>query len=113
MYSQVFEHIKQSKVFVTELGKTHTKTVVSEVEVTLVNIIKNTPVRGYEIFAQDVTLTKNGYYRVWIGLSLPMGEFNKLYAYNIADAVDAHNIKLKANEAWDKLVADSNKSDDQ
>ena len=104
---------KQSKVFVTELGKTHTKTVVSEVEVTLVNIIKNTPVRGYEIFAQDVTLTKNGYYRVWIGLSLPMGEFNKLYAYNIADAVDAHNIKLKANEAWDKLVADSNKSDDQ
>ena len=42
-----------------------------------------------------------------------MGEFNKLYAYNIADAVDAHNIKLKANEAWDKLVADSNKSDDQ
>jgi hypothetical protein len=41
---------KQSKQFVTELGKTNTKTVVSEVESTLVNVIKDTPVRGYEVF---------------------------------------------------------------
>ena len=75
------------------------------------NIIKNTPVRGYEIFAQDVTLTKNGYYRVWIGLSLPMGEFNKLYSYNIDDAVNAHNIKLKASKAWADLVKESNEDD--
>ena len=63
---------KQSKQFVTELGKTETKTVVSEVESVLVNSIKDTPVRGYEIFAQDVTLTKNGYYRAWVGLRLPL-----------------------------------------
>ena len=49
---------KESKQFITELGKTHSKTTVSEVESTLVNIIKNTPVRGYEIWKQDVTLTK-------------------------------------------------------
>ena len=61
---------KESKQFITELGKTNTKTVVSEVESILVNKISNTPVRGYEIFKQDVTLTKNGYYRVWIGLRL-------------------------------------------
>jgi len=49
---------KESKQFITEIGKLNSKTVVSEVESVLVNIIKDTPVRGYEIFAQDVTLTK-------------------------------------------------------
>ena len=61
---------KESKQFITELGKTNTKTVVSEVEFILVNKIEKTPVRGYEIFKQDVTLTKNGYYRVWIGFEI-------------------------------------------
>jgi len=32
---------KESKQFITEIGKTHTKTTVSEVESTLINIIKN------------------------------------------------------------------------
>ena len=99
---------KESKQFITELGKTHTKTTVSEVESTLVNIIKNTPVRGYEIWKQDVTLTKNGYYRAWIGLRLPLGEYNKMYNYTIEQAVDAHNIKSQAKLAWDKI---GNKND--
>ena len=67
---------KESKQFIKELGKTETKTVVTEVETVLVNIISETPVRGYEIFAQDVTLTKSGYYRTWIGIRLPLGKFN-------------------------------------
>ena len=62
---------KSSKIFITELGKQHNKTTVSEVESTIVNLITKTPVRGYEIFAKDITMTKNGYYRVWIGLRLP------------------------------------------
>ena len=101
---------KQSKQFITELGKTETKTVVSEVESVLVNSIKDTPVRGYEIFAQDVTLTKNGYYRAWIGLRLPLGEFNKMYNYNVEQALDAYNLKEKAAEAYDKLVNDNENS---
>ena len=36
---------KESKQFITELGKTNTKTVVSEVESILVNKIEKTPVR--------------------------------------------------------------------
>src|SRR5210317_2257602 len=99
---------KQSKQFVTELGKTETKTVVSEVESVLVNSIKDTPVRGYEIFAQDVTLTKNGYYRAWVGLRLPLGEFNKMYNYNVEQAVDAYNLKKKADEAYNDLMKDNN-----
>ena len=71
--------------------------------VLLVNIIKNTPVRGYEIFAKDITMTKNGYYRVWIGLRLPMGEYNKMYNFTIAEAVDAYNVKSKAQIAFEKL----------
>ena len=94
---------KSTKQFITELGKTHTKTTVSEVEMTIVNLIKDTPVRGYEIFAKDVTMTKNGYYRVWIGLRLPMGEYNKMYNFTIAEAVDAYNVKSKAKIAFEKL----------
>tara|TARA_R110001592_G_scaffold13346_3_gene61451 strand:+ start:2391 stop:3017 length:627 start_codon:yes stop_codon:yes gene_type:complete len=95
---------KSSKQFITELGKNENKTTVSEVESTIVNLIKETPVRGYEIFAKDVTITKNKYYRVWIGLRLPMGEFNKMYHYTIAEAVDAYNVKEKAQVAYDELM---------
>ena len=102
---------KESKQFITELGKTNTKTVVSEVESILVNKISNTPVRGYEIFKQDVTLTKNGYYRVWIGLRLPLGEYNKMYNFTIAEAVDAYNLKEKANIKYEELMKDDNNAD--
>ena len=99
---------KESKQFITELGKTQTKTIVSEVESVLVNVIKDTKVRGYEIFEQDVTLTKNGYYRAWIGLRLPMGEFNKMYNFTIEEAVDAYNLKEKANIAYENLIGNEN-----
>ena len=99
---------KSSKIYITELGKNHNKTTVSEVESTIVNLIKNTPVRGYEIFAKDITMTKNGYYRVWIGLRLPMGDYNKMYNFTIAEAVDAYNVKSKAQIAFEKLEETSN-----
>ena len=99
---------KSSKIFITELGKNHNKTTVSEVESTIVNLIKETPVRGYEIFAKDITMTKNGYYRVWIGLRLPMGEYNKMYNFTIAEAVDAYNVKSKAKIAFEKLEENTN-----
>ena len=101
---------KESKQFITELGKTNTKTVVSEVESILVNKISNTPVRGYEIFKQDVTLTKNGYYRVWIGLRLPLGEYNKMYNFTIAEAGDAYNLKEKAQIKYKEIMSDSDEN---
>jgi|TARA_B100000287_G_scaffold82626_1_gene75312 hypothetical protein len=99
---------KSSKQFITELGKNHNKTTVSEVESVIVNLIKDTPVRGYEIFAKDVTITKDKYYRVWIGLKLPMGEYNKMYNYTIAEAVDAYNVKEKAKIAYENLMGSDN-----
>ena len=99
---------KKAKIFVTEIGKTNQKTVVEEVETALVNVISNTPVRGYEIFAQEVTRTKKGYYRAWIGLRLHLVEFNKMYDYTIAEVVDSHKIKLKALEAFEDVESTSN-----
>jgi hypothetical protein len=101
---------KSSKQFITELGKNNNKTTVSEVESTIVNLIKETPVRGYEIFAKDVTITKNGYYRAWIGLRLPMGEYNKMYNFTIEEAVESYNVKKKANIAYDNLMKTENEN---
>jgi hypothetical protein len=97
---------KRSKQFITELGKNETKSVVTDVESTLVNIIEKTPVRGYEIFAQEVTSTQKGYYRAWIGLRLPLGEFNKMYNYTINEAVDSYNLKEKADKAFKEIEKD-------
>jgi len=94
---------KKAKIFTTELGKNLQKTVVTDVETTLVNIIKNTPVRGYEVWKQEVTLTKNGYYRAWIGMKLPMGEYNKMYNYSVETVVDAFKLKEIAQKAYDEV----------
>ena len=94
---------KKAKIFTTELGKNLQKTVVTAVETTLVNIIKNTPVRGYEVWKQEVTLTKNGYYRAWIGIKLPMGEYNKMYNYSVETVVDAFKLKEIAQKAYDEV----------
>jgi len=96
---------KKAKIFVTELGKSQNKTVVTDVESTLINVIKNTQVRGYEVFAQEVTLTKQGYYRAWIGLRLPLGEFNKMYNYAIDEVADSYNLKEHANKAYAEVEA--------
>ena len=94
---------KKAKIFTTELGKNLQKPGVTDVETTLVNIIKNTPVRGYEVWKQEVTLTQNGYYRAWVGIKLPMGEYNKMYNYSVDTVVDAFKLKEIAQKAYDEV----------
>ena len=65
---------------------------VTEVETIIVNIITDTPVRGYEIFAQDVTLTKNGYYRTWIGMRLLLASLIRCLITLLNKLVDAYNL---------------------
>ena len=98
---------KQSKQFITEVGKTQSKTVVTEVESAIVNSIENTPVRGYEIFKQDVVITRDGNYRAYVGLRLPMGELNKMYNYTVEEAVNAYVSKKTgspATSSWEELM---------
>ena len=97
------EMYKKAKIFTTELGKTNAKTVVTDVETTLVNVIKQTPVRGYEIWKQEVTMTKSGYYRAWVGIKLPLGEANKMYDYAIETVVDAYELKKLAASKYDEV----------
>ena len=105
---------KQSKQFITEVGKTADKSVVTEVESAIVNSIENTPVRGYEVFAQDVTITADGNYRAYVGLRLPMGKLNKMYEYTIDQAVDAYQSRDKDDHQliWDDLLS-SNEEEDE
>ena len=102
---------KKIKIFVSELGNTQNKTIVNDVESALVNHIKETPVRGYEVFAQEVTMTTNGYYRAWIGLRLPLGEYNKMYNFTIEQVVDAYNLKAHADKSFSKLMEDDKNED--
>ena len=78
---------------------------VTEVESAIVNSIENTPVRGYEVFKQDVLITRDGNYRAYVGLRLPMGELNKLYT--IEQAVDAYQSKDKSqhDSIWDDMLS--------
>jgi len=55
------------------------KTAISKTEITIINKIQETKVQGYENWKTSVSITSQGEYRVYIGLRLPMGEFNKLY----------------------------------
>ena len=105
---------KQSKQFITEVGKTASKSVVTEVESALVNSIEDTPVRGYEVFRQDVTITTDGNYRAYVGLRLPMGKLNKMYEYTIEQAVDAYQSKDKSQHdtIWDDMIS-SNEEEDE
>ncbi len=83
---------KESKQFISEIGKDNGKTVITEVESALVNSIKDTSVRGYEIFKQDVTITKDGNYRAYVGLKLPMGELNKMYNSDVMSSNESSNL---------------------
>ena len=56
------------------------------------------------MWQKDVTITKNGYYRVWIGLRLPMGEYNKMYNYTIEQALDSFKLKEQSNSAYKELL---------
>ena len=86
---------KQSKQFITEVGKTQSKTVVTEVESKIVNSIENT-VRGYEVFKQDVVITNDGNYRAYVGLRLLWVKLNKMYNYTIEQVMDRYQSKDKS-----------------
>ena len=102
---------KNSKQFTTEIGNAGDRKVISEVESVLVNTIKETPVRGYEVFKQDVTITTAGHYRAFVGIRLPMGSINKMYNFTPEEATDANKTLTggsPAEEAWDIMTSEDN-----
>ena len=103
---------KQSKQYAKEIGTSvNKKQVANDFETVTVNEIKATVVKGYEIFEQDVTLTVNGNYRAWVGLRLPLGEFNKLYEYNAEQILNAYKVDDKSKEAYSNLMKEGSNED--
>ena len=103
---------KQSKQYAKEIGTSvNKKQVANDFETVTVNEIKATVVKGYEIFEQDVTLTVNGNYRAWVGLRLPLGEFNKLYEYNAEQILNAYKVDDKSIEAYSNLMKEGSNED--
>ena len=96
---------KRANYFVTENGKEGNKKVVSKIDQTIVNIIKETKVQGYEEWHKAVFETPNGTYRVYIGLKYGIGDANRLAEYIVANADEAVDIDELAKEATDSLVA--------
>ena len=96
---------KRANYFVTENGKEGNKKVVSKIDRTIVNIIKETKVQGYEEWHKAVFETPNGTYRVYIGLKYGVGDANRLAEYIVANADEAVDIDELAKEATDSLVA--------
>ena len=70
---------KKATLYRTEVGAEGQKSVVSESDNTIINIIKNIKITGYEQWKYKMYTTADGNYRVYIGLVLPIGEYNKLH----------------------------------
>ena len=96
---------KRANYFVTENGKEGNKKVVSKIDQTIVNVIKETKVQGYEEWNKAVYETADGQYRVYIGLKYGVGDANRLAEYIVANADEAVDIDELAKEATDSLVA--------
>ena len=59
---------KRTDLYITEIGQDGNREVVSKIEETIVNIVRETMIQGYEQWEKAVYETPNGQYRVYIGL---------------------------------------------
>lgn len=96
---------KRAELYVTEVGKEGNKKVASKIETTIVNIIKDTKVQGYEEWNKAVFETPTGTYRVYIGLKYGVGDANKLAEYIVANADINVDIDELADAAINEIVA--------
>jgi len=93
----------KSQTYIEEVGQDGAKTTVTETNNTIINIIKNTKVQGYEQWKIEVSITPNKEYRVWMGLMLPLGDYNKLKDYVKAETAIQLNSISKGEERFEDL----------
>ena len=93
----------KSQTYIEEVGQDMAKTTVTETNNTIINIIKNTQVQGYEQWKVEVSITPNKEYRVWMGLQLPLGDYNKLKDYVKSQAALQLNSISKGEERFEEL----------
>ncbi len=96
---------KRADLYITEVGQEGNKQVATKVEQTIVNIIKNTKVQGYEEWQKAVLETPIGTYRVYVGLKYGVGEANKLAKYIVEYASAEVDVNALADKAINNVIA--------
>ena len=95
---------KRADYYITEAGKEGNKKVASKIESTIVNIITDTKIRGYEEWHKGVFETPNGTYRVYIGLKMGIGDANRLAEYIVANADVSVDVDALAADAIENVM---------
>ena len=95
---------KRTDLYITEVGNEGNKQVASKIEETIVNIVKETMIQGYEIWEKSVYETSEGTYRVYVGVKMGVGDANKLAEYIAKHANATVDIDKLAKNAIDKVI---------
>ena len=95
---------KRTDLYITEVGQDGNKQVVSKVEETIVNLVRDTMIQGYESWEKAVYETPNGEYRVYVGLKIGVGDANRLADYIAKNAINTIDVDTLAKSAIDDLV---------
>ena len=97
---------KRTDLYITEVGNEGNKEVASKIEETIVNIVKDTMIQGYEMWEKAVYETPESEYRVYIGLKMGVGDANKLAEYIAKHANADINIDELAAAAVEKVIVE-------
>ena len=95
---------KRTDLYITEVGNEGNKQVASKIEETIVNIVKETMIQGYELWEKSVYETSEGTYRVYVGVKMGVGDANKLAEYIAKHANATVDIDTLAKNAIDKVI---------
>ena len=97
---------KRTELYITEIGKEGNKEVASKIEETIVNVVKNTMIQGYEMWEKAVYETPNNQYRVYVGLKMGVGDANRLAVYIAKHANVDINVDELAKAAVEEVIVE-------
>jgi len=95
---------KRTDLYITEVGQDSSKQVVSKIEETIVNLVRETMIQGYEQWEKAVYETGDGHYRVYVGLKMGIGDANRLAKYIAQNATATIDIDTLAKNAIDSVL---------
>jgi len=95
---------KRTDLYITEVGNEGNKEVASKIEETIVNVVKETMIQGYETWEKAVYETPDSQYRVYIGLKMGVGDANRLAKYIAENANNDVDIDELAENAIEEVL---------
>jgi hypothetical protein len=95
---------KRTDLYITEIGQDSSQQVVSKIEETVVNLVRETMIQGYEQWNKAVYETGDGHYRVYVGLKMGIGDANRLAEYIARNATATVDIDTLAKNAVENVI---------